>query len=317
MSPIKKVFDIVMSPFTILAAVWFRVIKFWTISSLPLTKKILILLGVQPLVNHYYEAYLDIPLIEKAYPAASNDVLFDLRCDEQMNLLDQLKYVSEELSCLKGICQYGTGTYVDNPSFSNVDATFLFSFIRKFKPNKIIEIGSGVSTQIMIEALSKTQELQDHYSRILTCIEPFEASWLETLPVQVIRSKVEDLPLKLFTELKCGDIVFIDSSHIIKPFGDVPHEILKILPQLAIGVNIHFHDIFLPYPYPIKWYIKDYRNWNEQELLHAFLAYNQDFEVLFASQYLSRQHPDVLQTTFPILANSTPGGGSFWLKKIG
>jgi hypothetical protein len=87
--------------------------------------------------------------------------------------------------------------------------------IRLKKPKRIIEIGSGHSTKIAQIAISKNSELNQNYTCNHICIEPYEMPWLEKLKVNVIREKVEDLDF--FNILEKDDILFIDSSHIIRP----------------------------------------------------------------------------------------------------
>jgi hypothetical protein len=102
------------------------------------------------------------------------------------------------------------------------------------------------------------------------CIEPYEAQWLEKLDVTTIREPVERLDKSLFRSLEKNDILFIDSSHMIRPQGDVLFEYLEILPILQSGVLIHIHDIFTPKDYLEEWLSQEVRFWNEQYLLEAF-----------------------------------------------
>ena len=141
--------------------------------------------------------------------------------------------------------------------------------IRHLKPKRIIEIGSGFSTLVAVEAIQKNKS--EGYPTTLTCIEPFEFSWLEELPdVKVIRERVENIPIDYFSALEAGDILFIDSSHIIRPGNDVLFEYLHILQALQKGVMVHIHDIFSPKHYPRAWMVEQQLFWNEQYLLEAF-----------------------------------------------
>src|SRR5690606_29222842 len=98
--------------------------------------------------------------------------------------------------------------------------------------------------------------------------------------VEVLRKKVEDIPLEYFRQLQPNDVLFIDSSHVIRPQGDVLYEFLELLPDLPSGVFVHIHDIFTPFDYPEDW-VKDHvRLWNEQYLLEAFLSFNRDFRIV-------------------------------------
>ena len=140
--------------------------------------------------------------------------------------------------------------------------------------------------------------------------------WLSQLEVKLIRKKVEDVEIGFFRQLHDGDILFIDSSHVIRPQGDVLYEVLQILPQLSSGVLVHFHDIFSPLNYPEGWLKDEYRLWNEQYLVEAFLSFNKEFEIVIAMSYLTHKYKSQLFNAFPVL-KQTPDriSGSLWLRK--
>jgi hypothetical protein len=119
--------------------------------------------------------------------------------------------------------------------------------------------------------------------------------------------------LDLFRTLHAGDVLFIDSSHVAKIGGDVTYLYLEVLPRLKPGVVVHIHDIFFPKEYPRAWNMEEFRFWNEQYLLQAFLTFNSEFSVLLANSYLAARHMDGLKEAFP----TSPwwGGGSFWMQR--
>ena len=128
--------------------------------------------------------------------------------------------------------------------------------IRFLKPKKVIEIGSGHSTKLVNKALKKNKfETSDDFKHI--CIEPYENDWLNYFDAEVIRSLIEECDLKIFDTLEENDVLFIDSSHIIRPQGDVLKEYLEIIPRLKKGVVIHVHDIFSPRDYLDQWIRED------------------------------------------------------------
>jgi hypothetical protein len=124
---------------------------------------------------------------------------------------------------------------------------------------------------------------------------------------------VQEVELELFQQLGAGDVLFIDSSHVVKTGGDVNYLYLEVLPRLRPGVVVHVHDIFLPGEYRKDWVTEEFRFWTEQYLLQAFLAFNSEFEVLLCNSYLGRYHRPALQNVFP----KAPwwGGGSFWMQR--
>ena len=154
--------------------------------------------------------------------------------------------------------------------------------IRLFKPGRIIEIGAGNSTLIASGAVQANKKEDPARDCVHVCVEPHERPWLEELDITTIRQRVEELGVDLFSSLEENDILFIDSSHIIRPQGDVVFEILEILPTLKPGVFVHFHDIFTPKDYLNEWLIDEVMFWNEQYILEAFLSFNNRFRVKFA-----------------------------------
>ena len=121
--------------------------------------------------------------------------------------------------------------------------------------------------------------------------------------------------MSLFKELKEGDILFIDSSHILKIGGDVQYEFLEILPRLNKGVIVQIHDIFIPVEYPKAWVLGNKLFYDEQYLLQAFLVFNSAFEVLWVGSYMHIRHPDKLEKTFNSYDRRTAWPCSFWMRK--
>ena len=183
-----------------------------------------------------------------------------------------------------------------------------------FRSGRIFEIGSGYSTLIAVRAIRKNIAEEPEYHCNHVCVEPYEMPWLEEIGVTVIRQRVETLPLNLFQELDDGDLLFIDSSHIIRPQGDVLFEYLELLPSLNPGVVVHVHDIFSP---------NDYSNlclglgrfWNEQYLLEAFLTSNHEWEIMGGLNYLKHHHYKELKAVCPFLTPEREPG-SFYLRKM-
>lgn len=183
------------------------------------------------------------------------------------------------------------------------------------KPPTIIEIGSGSSTKMAVKAIERNF-IETNLSASIICIEPYEMPWLEKLNIEIHRKRIEEFDLSFFQQLKKNDILFIDSSHIIRPQGDVLFEYLQLLPALNKGVIIHVHDIFTPFHYPVEW-IKEYRMWNEQYLLEAFLSYNKEFEILSANNFLKAYHEPEFAAACPVFAlRPEQGVGSLWLRKV-
>jgi len=135
------------------------------------------------------------------------------------------------------------------------------------------------------------------------------------MEIRVIRKRVEEVGREIFSELHANDLLFIDSSHVIRPQGDVLFEYLELLPSLKKGVIVHAHDIFTPGDYPDSWLREKVLLWNEQYLLEAFLTGNRDWKVTGALNYLHKNHYDRLKAKCPYL---TPASvpGSFYIQRV-
>ena len=196
------------------------------------------------------------------------------------------------------------------------DSEYLYNIIRSLKPKNIIEIGSGHSTKMMLNGINKNYE-EDNIKCELTCIEPYEEDLLKGLNINLIKERVEKVDIELFNQLDKNDILFIDSSHIIRPQGDVLFEFNEILPSLKPGVLVHIHDIFSPKDYLDEWILDKHIMWNEQYLLENFLTFNKGFEIIGSLNYLKHNYWDELTSKCPILQNEpNREPGSFWIRRI-
>jgi predicted O-methyltransferase YrrM len=200
--------------------------------------------------------------------------------------------------------------FLENDFFGGTDALVLYCMVRHFRPSVVLEVGSGASSLLTAKAALRNENTQ------LICIEPYPDDRLRAgFPglTRLIQERVQDVGLATFEQLKAGDILFIDSSHVVAIGSDVTYLFLEVLPRLKAGVIVHFHDIFLPMEVRRDWVMNECRFWNEQYLLQAFLAFNSVYEVLLCNNYLGVQHYGLMQSTFP----NSPwwGGGSFWMRR--
>jgi len=192
------------------------------------------------------------------------------------------------------------GFYLINGGYMAVDAHVYYCLIRHFKPRRIVEIGNGNSTLLAIAACDMNFEESGERSK-LTSIDPYPWPMFKNGYAgldELVPRRVQDVPVSCFEELESGDILFIDSSHVIKSGNDVHYEFLEILPRLNPGVLVHVHDISLPRPYP-KVYYDNRLYWNEQYLLQAFLVFNDRFEVLWPGNHMMIKHPERMLSVFP------------------
>lgn len=181
------------------------------------------------------------------------------------------------------------------------------------KPRRIIEVGSGFSSLLMADVKARLGPQGPH----ITCIEPYPREFLRRPDLQIdqlIVEKVQNVKSDLFLSLKAGDILFIDSSHVIKTGSDVQYLYLEILPRIPTGVLVHIHDIFLPAEYPKKWALEENRSWNEQYLLQALLAHSNKFSVFFGCCYAHYFLSESLSKALGRAGKPSYGGGSFWIE---
>ncbi len=180
-------------------------------------------------------------------------------------------------------------------------------------------MGSGFSTRVSAQAILKNKEENESYECELTAIEPYPGEILKTgFPglSKLIIDEVQNISLSEFEKLEENDILFIDSSHVLRIGNDVQYEILEILPRLKKGVIVHFHDIFLPKEYPQEWVLKEIRFWSEQYLLQAFLMFNDSFKILLAGAYMVLLNPDRITEFVGPNFNNSYSSGSFWMQKV-
>ncbi len=280
----------------------------------PLCKRALMQIGVFPITNHYYEPLFDTSKLVRPLNQDRDLPGIDWNVSEQLNILDRFCF-NEELKDVPRSKVDEGHFYINNGAFESGDAEYLYNIIRLKKPKRIFEIGSGNSTLMARKAIKKNQDEMPNYQCKHICVEPYEMPWLEKIGMTVIREKVEDVGKAVFADLEKGDILFIDSSHIIRPQGDVLFEYLELLPSLNKGVIVHIHDIFSPKDYPKQWVIDDVKFWNEQYLLEAFLTCNRDWKVIGALNYLHHNHFERLKEKCPFLTKDREPG-SFYIEKI-
>ncbi len=202
--------------------------------------------------------------------------------------------------------------YFGQSWFCYADAVFLFCFLNEFRPRRIIEVGSGFSTAVILDTIDG----MPGYECELRCIEPFPDRLKKLLKatddVELTRRQVQTVSPAVFETLQDGDLLFIDSSHVLKTGSDLQYLFFQILPILSPGVFVHFHDIFFPFEYPETW-IAEGRYWNECYFIRSFLAYNQAWQIRFFNHFVSMEFREFLETHMPLCLKNP--GGSLYLQK--
>ena len=213
--------------------------------------------------------------------------------------------------------QPGLRYHYDNRNFGPGDAIVLHCMLRHFRPSRVIEIGSGYSTACTLDTIEHFLGGSTH----VTCIEPYPALLEQLLSaddlgrIEVIAKGVQEVEPAVFAELNAGDVLFIDSTHIVKTASDVVYELFDVLPALKPGVLIHFHDIHYPFEYPREWVMERNYSWNETYFLRAFLMHNTDFEIVFFNDFFAHAARGLVNRDAPAMLTN-PGGG-LWLRRKG
>lgn len=306
-------FDIFLSPIVYYAGAFLLKVRSRS-DRLTKCKKAMFKAGVFPIKNRYSEPFpiLDSEMLK--YSLRKDRFLpgIDFNTEEQKSILRKFDY-NDELLDIPMDKSNNLQFFYHNGFFVAGDAEYLYNIIRLYKPRKIIEIGSGYSTMMAIRAIEQNRVEHSNYICEHICIEPFENEWLNKLNVELVRKPVENIETRIFESLNANDILFIDSSHIIKTQGDILFEYHEILPILKMGVLVHIHDIFTPKDYPDQW-ITEPRFYNEQYLVEAFLTFNTQYKVIGALNYLKHNFFDELSSKCPILRlkpDAEPG--SLWM----
>ncbi len=268
--------------------------------------------------GHFYSPIVNPKeILDCAYDIFDKDRVqpgVDLRESAQIEYFARLRKHCERIPWSEEK-QAGLRYFYNNPAFSRLDATILACTIMEHRPGTIIEIGSGYSSAATLDIVERELEggtkccFIEPYPQLLESLcKPEDLSRIEIFPKLVQR-----VDLDVYDQLESGDILFIDSTHIVKTGSDVVHLVQNVLPRIRHGVLIHFHDIFYPFEYPVDWVLEENRSWNESHYLSAFLTNNREYEILFFNDFFYRKHHSLLKEVVPNCRKDS--GGSLWMRK--
>ena len=278
--------DVILVPSVAAAAPVLALFRWIGAKRLPVSRRVLKAIGVFPIRNHYYEPRFVYNDLKNPLDEERNLPGIDLDLAAQVALLASLSSRNELTELDLRNRGNPTGFVFGNGAYESGDAEIWYSMLRTLKPRRVLEVGSGHSSLLAHAALERNR-VETGADICHTLIEPFENPWLESLGnASVVRERAEDVSLDVFRELASGDVLFIDSSHMIRPQGDVLRLYLEVLPQLQAGVIVHIHDIFTPRDYLATWLTESVHFWNEQYLLEALLSNSSRYEILLALNFL-------------------------------
>ena len=237
----------------------------------------------------------------------------DLRAEAQLQTFADIARLAGTLE----VAEHPTDRsryFSDNVAYGTGDALILHGMLRLATPARVIEIGSGYSSAMTLDTVERFLDGKTE----LTFIEPYP-ELLESLlrpsdreHVTIVPKSLQDVPIETFTALEARDILFIDSTHVLKTGSDVIWLYNEILPRLNAGVIIHIHDIFYPFEYPREWVLEG-RAWGEAYMVRAFLAFNTDYQILLFNSWLKEFHLDAIAELLPAMMANT--GGALWLRR--
>lgn len=271
--------------------------------------------------GHFASPLPDHAAVERDHPRLSTATELpgvDLRVPEQLRLL---KEIAADVPFPERPTP-GFRYHFENAFFTYGDAAYLFGLLRHFRPRRVIEVGSGFSSALMLDVRDRFDVKLD-----LTFIEPFPTRLNALLTatdrehVTLIEKPVQAVPVDLFRQLDANDVLFIDSSHVAKIGSDVNYLFFEVLPVLRPGVLVHVHDVFWPFEYPKAWYDRGWA-WNEAYLLRAMLTGGGRYRVRLFPSYLEAHHAEAVRAVLPVAmkraeATLETGTSSIWLEVSG
>jgi len=270
--------------------------------------------------GHFYSALPDIEegarYAAKASERAVRDGLpgLNLRIAAQQELLLKMCGLYPEFDWAEKLTPHQR-FHFDQGYYLHADSICLYSMLRLFRPRRVIEVGSGFSSALMLDVNDRFLDRQTHF----TFIEPHPARLESILKPQdgtsarILRQPVQTVAPDVFLSLQSGDFLFIDSSHVSKVGSDVNYLLFDILPQLPAGVFVHVHDIFWPFEYPADW-IREGHAWNEAYVLRAFLSFNESFEIVFWTPFAAMLWPEIIRERMPGYLLNT--GAALWFRRV-
>jgi hypothetical protein len=210
--------------------------------------------------------------------------------------------------------EHGFRYAFENPSYSWGDGSILYAMLRSHQPRRVIEVGSGWSSACALDTADRYFQneceftfVDPHPQLLKSLIGPL------TKNVRVIEMPIQQVSLSAFEALEAGDLLFLDSTHVLRTGSDVCFELFEVLPRLASGVLVHFHDMFWPFEYPRLWAVNENRSWNELYAVRALLTNNDDWKVIFFNDYFAKTERQLIAASYPAFLRNS--GGALWLQR--
>ncbi|MBV8534982.1 MAG: class I SAM-dependent methyltransferase [Alphaproteobacteria bacterium] len=234
------------------------------------------------------------------------DAMFGAAAPEFRDLLTAMARYADILAGLRGPAP---APRIDQDWFPRLDAAMAYAFIRERRPAMIIEIGSGHSTRFMARAIRDAG-----LPTRLVAVDPSPRAPIAGLNLEWLQAPLQAVDLERFGALAAGDVLFVDSSHVLMPGSDVDVILNRILPRLAAGVIVHFHDVFLPDSYPDEW---AWRGYNEQNAVAVLLGAGR-WRPMWSSRWVATRMRDAVRACglgrLPLAAGAFES--SLWIERL-
>jgi len=253
-------------------------------------------------------------------PSALPGVHYDLL--QMRGLFDELlKNHADDVSQVERYRELAAKGF--GPGYPRVDAIVLYAMIRRLKPARYFEVGSGLSTYFAW--LAGQQNAKEGRPLQITCVEPYPRDLLKSMAgVELIIDEVQNVPLEKFAPLESGDVLFIDSTHALRIDSDVAYLFMEVVPRVKAGVHVHVHDIPFPYnvPYPADVWMFGHRwpvFWQEAMVLQSFLAFNESFRMNLSVSLIQHADESFLPLRVPgFEASEIPADvtSSLWMERV-
>jgi hypothetical protein len=256
-------------------------------------------LGVDILPRHFYSSIPDVRELRgsESWRKASSMVgVAGAELDPQMEFLRGCCSPHRERLRRGGIHEHACRENGE-PGYGAIEAEFLYCFVAAKRPRKVVQVGAGVSTAVVLLAAEEAG-----YAPRVVCVDPFPTGYLKRMAaakrIELVRAKAQEADLQVLTGIESGDLLFIDSSHATRPGSEVNRIILEVLPQLPAGCFVHFHDICFPYDYQPS-VLSTLFFAGESSLLHAFLIHNRRYSIAVSLSMLHHGCPERMQSVLP------------------
>ncbi len=257
--------------------------------------------GVNVLPQHFYSGVPNIDDLARRDDWRKPRSMFGIdhgAVAEQLALLESWLAPHRDFLQNQSIYEPAIPAGGSDAGYGEIEADILFSFVASMRPSRVIQIGCGVSTAVMLMAAGRAG-----IKPAITCVEPYPSAYLKESEgkrlIRLLESPAQTVDVATLSDLAAGDLLFIDSTHAVKPGSEVNYLIHEVLPRLRSGVWVHFHDIYFPYDYARDALTSDLLFPQESTLLYAFLTSNARYRLEASLSMIHYSDPQGLQALIP------------------